>query len=266
LELYYRKTGKGFPLIILHGLYGSSDNWLTIARRLSAKYEVIIPDLRNHGRSPHHHAHTYADMCADVAELTDTLRIDRYFLLGHSMGGKVAVHLTAKAPQRVMKLVAVDIAPVNYSSLTDDSPLVLEHLNLMHTLLLTDTASFTHREDIERYWRQSIPDAATRQFLLKNLQRNSPGFSWRIHLQAIACNLPHILNGMDKFYRQEHPVIRTPALFVKGENSPYLPPALFSWIQTVFSDARMTVIPNAGHWLHAEQPELFADEVEKFLE
>jgi pimeloyl-ACP methyl ester carboxylesterase len=266
MELWHHGIiGQGIPLIILHGLYGSSDNWLTIARRLSGKYAVIVPDMRNHGRSPHHPVHTYPAMCADILELADSLSIEKYILLGHSMGGKTAMHIAAQAPQRVLKLVVADIAPVNYSSLTDYSPLAIAHLNLMHCLLHTDTASFARREDIARYWAADIADAGIRQFMLKNLQRNGPGFSWRINLSAIARNLPHILNGTDDFSSENHPVVQTPTLFVKGENSSYLSPEIFPQIQTIFPQAQMTSIPNAGHWLHADQPELFLKQISRWL-
>ncbi|MDR2848313.1 MAG: alpha/beta fold hydrolase [Bacteroidales bacterium] len=264
--MYYRRLGEGTPLMILHGLYGSSDNWLTIARQLSAQYDVIIPDLRNHGHSPHHHVHTYGQMSTDVIELMDTLHIDRCILMGHSMGGKTAMHIAAQTPERLEKLVVVDIAPVNYSSLTEFSDIAVEHLNMAYTLLNTDLGSFAQREDIASYWADKIPDANTRQFLLKNLQRKDKSFEWRIHIQAITQYLPHILNGMDTFLSDKHPVIHVPTLFVKGEISNYLQPEIFSPVKIVFPHSQTAVIPDAGHWLHVEQPEKFMKTIRIFFE
>jgi pimeloyl-ACP methyl ester carboxylesterase len=265
VQLYFRRAGKGFPIIILHGLYGNSDNWTTIARQLSAQYNVIVPDLRNHGRSPHHPVHTYNQIREDVIELMDTLHINKCIMLGHSMGGKTAMQIALDMPERLHKLVVVDIAPVNYSSLTGFSHIAIRHLNMMHTLLNTDLDSFTRREDIALHWAEHIPDADTRQFLLKNLQRKDKGFEWRINLRALARYLPHILNGMDTF-SENHPVIQVPTLFVKGENSDYLQPEMFSQIKTIFKNSQIAVIPDAGHWLHVEQPEQFMKTIQIFFE
>jgi pimeloyl-ACP methyl ester carboxylesterase len=264
MTLHYRKTGQGAPLIILHGLYGSSDNWWSIARRLSERCEVIVPDMRNHGHSPHHPVHTYSEMCADVIELMDALHIEKCALLGHSMGGKTAIYVAAAATQRISRMVVADIAPVNYASLTEYSPQALEHLNLLHTLLHTDLSSFSKREDIEQYWTADIPDAATRRFLLKSLRRSGDSFTWQLHLQAIARNLPHILNGFDeeRFRNMQLPI---PVLFLKGGKSSYLQSTMTPAIQHLFPQAQITVIPDAGHCLHAEQPELFVQAVEKFM-
>ena len=237
---------------------------MTIARQLSAQYDVIVPDLRNHGRSPHHPAHTYAQMREDVIELLNTLHIKQCIMLGHSMGGKIAMQIASEAPGRLQKLVVVDIAPVNYSSLTNFSHIATQHLNMMHSLLNTDLNSFTRHEDIVRYWKKDIPDINTCQFLLKNLQRKNKSFEWRINLRALAQHLPHVLNGTDTF--SENPVIHVPTLFVKGENSDYLQPEMFSQIKTFFKTLQITIIPDAGHWLHVEQPERLLETVKIFFE
>ncbi|MDR0713388.1 MAG: alpha/beta fold hydrolase [Bacteroidales bacterium] len=264
MELYYRRTGQGEPLVILHGLYGSSDNWLTMAKRLSAEYDVIIPDLRNHGRSQHHPLHNYPQMSGDILELTDRLHIGKYHIMGHSMGGKIAVHVAARTPERLSSLTVVDISPMNYPSLTENSPVVTEHLNLIHTLLETDLTRFSTRASIEQYWLQRIP-AATCRFMLKNLQQKGKWFTWRLNLQVIARHLPYILNGMDEFTPDRHPLIRVPSLFIKGERSDYLPDACFSLIRKIFPNSKFAVLSGAGHWLHVEQPERFYEKISAFL-
>ncbi len=266
MELFFRRMGQGVPVVILHGLYGSSDNWLTIARGLSGQYEVFVPDLRNHGRSPHHPLHTYAALSADIIELMDNNNIDRCIMLGHSMGGKTAMYVAATIPQRIIKLIIDDIAPVNYSSASEFSPLSIEHLNIVDTLLHTDLNQYTKREEIEQSWAQSIPDMNVRQFLLKNLRReNGTHYSWRINIQAIVQNLPHILNGMDQLELDKGKHINVPTLFVKGKRSPYISPAIYPFIRQSFTNSQIVTIPNAGHWLHVEQPELFLDVVQRFL-
>ena len=256
--------GQGIPLIILHGLYGSSDNWLAIARSLSANFRVIVPDLRNHGRSSHNPEHTYQSMVADVLELMDEQTIEQCILLGHSMGGKMALHLANTAPHRISKLVIIDIAPLDYTSYTTYAPLVLEHMNIADTLLYTDLKLYNRREDIERAWMKNIPEPATRRFLLKNIQRlKNNTYCWKINIRVILQNLPHILNGMDEFDIDSP--MKHPVLFVRGEHSPYIQPEVFPLIFQTFPDSQIVTIPQSGHWLHVEQPKIFLEKVSLFL-
>ena len=266
MKLFFKEMGVGQPIIILHGLYGSSDNWLTIARMLSVDFRVIVPDLRNHGRSPHHREHSYPAMATDVLELMDDLNIEKCILLGHSMGGKTAIHMALTAPHRISKMIIVDIAPVNYSSLTVYSTLIVEHLNIADTLLHTDLQQYSRLEDIERSWINNIPVVKTRRFLLKNIQRfDKDHYCWKINIQAIVNNLPNILNGMDKFGLERKNKINIPTLFIKGELSPYIQPEMHSLIHDIFPCSQIVTIPKAGHWLHVEQPRIFLEEVIRFL-
>ena len=264
MDLFFRRVGQGTPLIILHGLYGSSDNWLTIARNLSEQYEVFIPDLRNHGHSPHHPQHTYPLLCADIIEMMDNNDIEQCVMLGYSMGGKVAMHVAMTVPQRIKKLIIDDIAPVNYCSSPDFSTYGAEHLNIVDTLLNTDLTQYSKREEINEAWKHSIRDENVRRFLLKNLQRGKEdNFNWRINIQAIAHNLPHILNGMNEPDRGWQ--IEVPTLFIKGEHSPYISSTMYPLIRQRFVNYRIANIPNAGHWVHVEQPAAFLDEIHQFL-
>ncbi len=266
MKLYFRETGQGAPLIILHGLYGSSDNWLTIARELSANFRVIVPDLRNHGRSPHSTEHSYPAMAADVLELMDDLAIGQCIVIGHSMGGKTAMHLACDVPHKITKLVIDDIAPINYSLLTGYSSLAVEHLNIADALLRTDLQQCTRREDIEQSWGAKIPEKNTRRFLLKNVQRDDTNhYSWRINIHAIVQNLPNILNGMDDLGLDNGNRVEIPTLFVKGERSPYIHPEIFPFIHQAFPNSQIITIPEAGHWLHVEKPDLFLAELVRFL-
>jgi pimeloyl-ACP methyl ester carboxylesterase len=266
MKLYFRETGQGFPLIILHGLYGSSDNWLTIARELSANFRVIVPDLRNHGRSPHSSEHSYPAMAVDVLELMDDLAIGQCFVIGHSMGGKTAMHLASGVPRKIAKLVIVDISPLNYSMLTGYSPLAVEHLNIADALLHTDLQQYTRRKDMEQSWAAKIPETNTRRFLLKNIQRDDRNhYAWRINIRVIVQNLPNILNGMDDLGLGNGNRIEIPALFVKGERSPYIQPEICPFIHQAFPNAQIVTIPEAGHWPHVEKPDIFLNELIRFL-
>jgi pimeloyl-ACP methyl ester carboxylesterase len=267
MKLFFRKTGKGFPLIILHGLYGCSDNWLTVSGKLSEKYEVFVPDMRNHGKSPHDPTHSYEAMSADILEFMDDGHLDKCVLLGHSMGGKVALSVAAIAPERIKCLIIDDIAPVDYSRLPDYSPQLTEHLNIVNTLLSTDTGSFSSLHEIERVWSANIGDPAVRRFLLKNVRRDGNRRLYlRINIPAIANHLPHLLNGTERFNPATGLRIENiPVLFLKGERSPYIQPSMFPVIRQIIPKAEIVTIPDAGHWLHVEQPERVLNEISRFL-
>lgn len=266
MKLYFRDFGRGYPLVVLHGLYGCSDNWLTVARELSARFRVIVPDLRNHGRSPHSPEHSYAAMASDVLELLDDLAVGPCFLMGHSMGGKVAIHVACRSVDRIAKLVVVDIAPFDDASLTELSPLVREHWDLADALLHIDLRRYTRREEVERQCADRIPDIRTRRFLLKNLQRDdTEGFRWRMNIDVLVQNLPTILNGMDALGLGAENRRDVPVLFVKGERSAYLPTTMFARIRQAFPHAQMVTVADAGHWLHVEHPSEFMEAVVGFL-
>ncbi|HEY5719706.1 MAG TPA: alpha/beta fold hydrolase, partial [Gammaproteobacteria bacterium] len=181
VELYYREEGSGAPLLVLHGLFGSSSNWARLARGLAAEFRVICADLRNHGRSPHAAGMSYPQMAADVVALLDRLRLDRVALLGHSMGGKVAMQVALNQPERVSRLLVADIAPRAYRG---NQAIVLEALEALH---LDSLAS--RREADERLAAQ-VPETGVRAFLLTNLTQEQGRFGWRI-------NLPEIIDGIE---------------------------------------------------------------------
>lgn len=267
MSLFARKTGSGPSIIILHGLYGCSDNWMSIARELSSGYTVYSLDLRNHGKSPHHKEHTYRAMTEDVAEWMEQERIPQSVVLGHSMGGKVAVWLAATHPEKVSALILVDIAPVPYASTQQFSPHVVEHLNVINALTVLDVEHLRSRHEADRALSQSIPDVRMRQFLLKNLQRNEQGcFYWSINLKALRRSLPEILGGMDSLNLGTSKYITNiPSLCIRGEKSSYVGPDEQVFLQKVIPGIKIVTIPDAGHWVHAEQPAAFLNIVRNFL-
>lgn len=253
--LHHRETGAGEPaLVILHGLFGSGSNWLSIARHLSRMRRVILVDLRNHGLSPHVTEMHYAAMVADVINLFDKIGLSSVDLLGHSMGGKVAMLLAMRHADRVHRLLVADIAPVSYP--------MNEHDQVLHALLALDLDRITSRQQAFEHLEDSIPSPHTRQFLLTNL-RSAPGagLQWRIPLSILHQALPE-LGRFPVDISARHP---GPALFLRGEHSRYVGEKQAKTVTDWFPDADLETLPGTGHWLHADDPETFTDLVEAFL-
>lgn len=254
MELYYREFGQGAPVIILHGLLGFSDNWQTIAKALADEHLVITPDLRNHGRSPHMPSHTYREMAEDLGHFLDQHGIYATALVGHSMGGKVAMHFALEHPDRVERLVVVDIAP------TAAAPGNHEHI--FQALMALDISRLQTREEADLFLQKYIPEAAIRQFLLKNLTRNPDGsFAWKMNLPVLWKHYSDILapvEGSEPFDR--------PVLFVRGGRSNYIRDSDVGVIRALFPRARLETIEGAGHWVHADKPQELLALLRPFLQ
>lgn len=261
MELFFRKYGQGQPLIIIHGLYGSSDNWVSIGRKLAENFEVFIIDQRNHGKSPHSPNHNYQLLKNDLKDFMDQQSINEAILLGHSMGGKTAMFFAADYPKRVKQLIVVDISPRSY--ITTDSKQLLAHNTIIRAMYNLDFYGIESRQEIDDILAKSIPEIRVRQFLLKNIKRHKSGeFYWGINIKAIKHELPNIIDGL----RKDQPEIKGfPILFIKGRNSDYISDEDRNLISRIFPFARIETIPNAGHWVHAEQPELFLQKIRNFL-
>ena len=265
MELFYRKIGEHKPaLIILHGLYGASDNWMAIAKTWSEDYEVYIVDLRNHGRSPHSDIQSYPSMRDDIIELMDSNKIQKAIVVGHSMGGKVAMRLAMDLPERINSLIVVDIAPKNYQLDNDEN--VARHQKILKGMLNLDLSLLKRREDISLQLVDSIPEERTRQFIMKNLKRNkNQSFSWKLNIELIAKEILNITKGFsDNEIRQN--ITGFPVLFIKGANSKYIQETDENRILSIFPIAEIETIENAGHWIHSEQPEQLSQMVLDFLE
>lgn len=266
MELFFRKFGEGEPLIVLHGLYGSSDNWVTVGRELSGFYSVYLVDQRNHGRSPHSDKHNYYLMKDDLLEFMDNQGIEKANILGHSMGGKTALFFATTYPERVHKLIVVDIAPTSYQMLSESSPQALNHLNIMNALYNLDTEWISTLRDAEEQLSEAIPYKMVRQFLLKNLKRDVNGnYSWLLNVRTLRNELPAILEGLDPDEFQDRQMTSFPVLFIKGENSEYIGPKDERDILKIFPYAGIQTIEGAGHWVHAEKRDQFLKIVSDFL-
>lgn len=266
MELYYRKEGRGEPLIILHGLYGSSDNWLSVTKRLSQKFTVYVPDLRNHGRSPHSKTNSYEDLKNDLIEFMDRHKISQATLVGHSMGGKAAMFFAADYPERISKLIIVDIAPKDYLLLNENSQFFL-HRNILLAMLEIDFSQVRSRKEVDYCLSEKIEDIRIRQFLLKNIikDKGSKLLQWRINVETLYDYLDEIVAGVNRQWLADRiPVTAYPVIFIKGDNSPYVQPEDEVLIKEIYPEAKIIHIPDAGHWLHAEQPDLFVKAVLSF--
>jgi len=255
VDLHFRTFGTGPPLIILHGLFGSGDNWLTLARQWAADFTIYLPDLRNHGRSVWTESHDYLSMAGDILKLMDDCCLPDTRLLGHSMGGKVAMTLALRYPERVRALVVVDIAPKSYQ--------LSEHHHLLSTLAAVDLSTFENRTRLDAFLARDIPQVDTRQFILKNIYRSDEGvFTWRMNVQGLLTNLN--LVGDDSPF-VGCPRVELPALFIAGGASNYIRTADEEGIRALFPQAQIARISGAGHWVHSDAPEALSNQVLSFL-
>ena len=252
MELFFRTLGTGRPLIILHGLFGSSDNWMSVARSLEEQYHVFLVDLRNHGQSFHAEEFNYQVMMEDLKNFIHSHHIESPMVLGHSMGAKVAMWLALSHPELLAKLVVVDMAPKSYP---------VHHARILEGLSSIPLNSIKSRRDADEMLASYVEEIGIRQFLLKNLARNEHGgFLWKINLPVIQRNIEVIGDGL-----REDQVFEKPALFINGGKSDYVTESDHPTIRSYFPQARISTISNAGHWVHAEQPVQFLQQLQNFL-
>jgi len=263
--LNYRKFGSGHPLIILHGLYGSGDNWLSIGKALSGICEVFLIDLRNHGSSPHDDLNDYEVMMDDLKMFYEQQEIQSAIILGHSMGGKVAMRFAIEYQAMVSKLIIADVSPGSYVSegINDH---VQGHKKIISAMMNVDFSLTEGLADVEKQLSEHLKDERLRKFLLKNLRKNDHHFyEWKINLPVLMNNLHYIAGGLDPDLLKNSKINSFPVLFIRGENSDYIGERDKVLIKNIFPLANMLTLKNAGHWLHAEQPELFARAVKRFI-
>ena len=252
MQLFYRETGQGLPLIILHGLFGSSDNWASVAKRIGEYYKVYTVDQRNHGQSPKSEEFTYAAMAEDLKTFIEENDIKDPVVLGHSMGGKTAMTFALKYPELLRKLIVVDIAPKAYP---------LHHETILEGLNSVKLNQVRSRKDADVALSNYISELGIRQFLLKNLYRNEEGsFDWRINLPVITEKIANVGEEM-----QADESFNKPTLFIRGEASNYVLDEDQENIKALFTRAQVKTIRNAGHWVHAEQPEPFVKMLLEFI-
>ncbi len=252
IELNYKEFGQGNPVIILHGLFGTLDNWQTIGRQLGEKYNVYILDQRNHGRSPHTDEFSYPILADDLQYFMESHWIYKAHIMGHSMGGKTAMQFAMQYPDMVDKLIILDIAPKDYKG---------GHEVILETLQTIDLTKIQDRKDAEAFMQQRIPEFGTRQFLLKNLTRDEKTgeFTWKMNLSVLQREYDTILANV------ENGIYEGDTLFVRGQKSDYILDAEIPMIKAKFPNMHLETIENAGHWVHAEQPKQLLEIVQQYL-
>jgi esterase len=255
MELFYREYGEGQPVIILHGLLGISDNWVGTARKLAKEgFRVLIPDQRNHGQSPQGPVFNYYTLTDDIEEFIETRKLVRPVILGHSMGGKVAMRYTLENPDSVSRLIVVDTSLRTYIRFN-------YHLMLIDAMLSVDFNQLRSRNEVEHAISEKIRDERMVQFLLKNLYWKEKGLlAWRPNLQAISYHLEDLYDGV--FYSTR---FEKPALFIRGGKSDYILEEDYAAIFQSFPSAIIKTIENGTHWVQADEPEAFYKIVLEFL-
>ncbi len=253
VTLAHSEYGAGAPLLILHGLFGSARNWEAIAKRLAETHHVYALDLRNHGNSPWADSMSYLDLVDDVRGFIEKHGLEHLVVLGHSMGGKTAMLVALRYQHLVDALIVVDVAPVRYQHS------FLPYVQAMQEIKL---ATLSRRDEVDSALREQIPDAATRMFLLQNLVYRDERFSWRLNLAALAANMQQLADfptaGVNQAYFGK-------TLIICGAESTYVRPEHHNLIYRLSPNAGITVIPNAGHWVHVDQPDLFLGAIAAFL-
>lgn len=252
MKLHFQQFGAGPPLVILHGLLGSSDNWITLSRRFGQRRKVFALDLRNHGRSPHSDSMSHAEMADDVARFLDARGLSCVALMGHSLGGKAAMETALIHPERVGRLIVVDIAPRAYPP---------RHANLLRALAALDLERLQDRTEALAALEKAIPSLPLRRFVLKNLEVSERcGMKWRINLNGIRENYAGLTQGLEPGR-----TFKRPTLIVRGGKSDHVTDGDFDAMRDLFPSVECASVAGAGHWVHADAPDAFYTIVSRFL-
>ena len=252
MQLNFSEQGSGHAVILMHGMFGSLSNLGNLARHLATHYRVISVDLRNHGDSPHDPSMDIPSMANDVVELMDELGLSEASLVGHSLGGKIAMQVALNHPERVARLVVADISPVAYKPRQDAA---------LDALIELSSATILGRADADTLMAKHVSDSQTRAFLLKNLSRNFEGnYLLKLNMQAIVANY-----GSTLVAAPEGLPYQGPSLFLKGETSAYIQTKHQPIIDQLFPNSAIRIIAGVGHWLHAEKPDEFNANIAEFI-
>lgn len=251
--LHYKTYGEGEPLLILHGLFGSLDNWQTIGKKWAEHYQVVLVDLPNHGKSPHTKEFSYKQMASAVAELVEHLGFQKINMLGHSMGGKTTMEFSVEYPHLLNKIIVVDIAPKSYPP---------HHQQILEGLFSIKPKQITSRREADDIMSNVIQDKGVRMFLLKNLSRDTEdGFKWKMNLELLSNAVNDVISSSPFPYP-----VQIPALFIRGEKSNYILDTDFDDIKSKYPQVEIKTIKGAGHWVHAEKPSELHDMVLEFIQ
>jgi esterase len=262
MKLFYRVYGDGPPLIILHGLYGSSDNWIPVARELQKDFKVILPDMRNHGRSPWSDIHSYAEMSQDISELMSDLGLSRIYLAGHSMGGKTAVRFVIDHPEKVYGLFIGDISPFAYP---EENQIYEQHSNILNIMCSVDPGTFTSRKKIEEYLTAVAGEKTTQLVFLKNLSTEKGRMKWKLNVKVLSAHLKDFSEGIGETSDTDKKLDDIPVILLKGERSPYVTESDLNKIKILFPRTQVRIAENCGHWIHSNCPEAVVKAIKGLL-
>lgn len=252
MKLNFKTFGEGEPILILHGLFGSLDNWQTIGKQLAESHKVYLVDLRNHGKSPHSNDFSYIEMANDVAELIQDEGLEKVSIIGHSMGGKTTMTFAVEFPHLLNKIVIVDIAPKKYAP---------HHNEIIEALYSLDLDKISSRREADEEMKKRIANDGTRLFLLKNLNREKEGgYSWKMNLDMLTANIEKVIDSTEIPFP-----IPLETLFIRGGNSGYILDSDFERIEELFPNSEIETIENAGHWVHAEKPKELLELIVDFI-
>ncbi len=253
MELNYKKYGEESDnLVILHGLFGSLDNWQSLGKKFGNYFTTYIIDQRNHGKSPHFDEHNYSVMASDLKEFLQQHGIEKTHLIGHSMGGKTVMQFSIQEPQFIKKMVVADIAPKYYPP---------HHQDVISALESVDFLVHKDRKKVQAKIEETINNPEIVQFLMKGLTWiNKRQLGWKFNLKVLAEKIENIGEELEGFA-----YFTNPTLFIRGENSDYITFEDIDTIEEIFPMAQYSTVENSGHWMHAENPKHFFDEVLNFL-
>jgi len=251
-KLNYKSFGEGTTIIILHGLFGMLDNWQSIAKKLAEDYQIILVDQRDHGRSPHSQRFNYDILAQDIFHFSNDLGLNRFHLLGHSMGGKTAMKFAQNFPDRLQSMIAVDISPKTYKG---------GHETIFEAILGIDLSKIDSRKAVDLTLMEQIPDVGVRLFLMKNLTRNPEGgFKWKANFPLLQKSYPDIMAGFEEAF-----TCPIESLFISGGDSDYIQVKDYELISDFFPNVRFETIDGAGHWVHAQKPKELLTILKDFL-
>lgn len=260
MKLFYREYGEGEPIIITHGLFGMSDNWIPIAKKLAEKYKIYVPDMRNHGNSPHSDIHTYEAMSRDLFEFIEDKNIEKAIFIGHSMGGKTVLQFAEKFPERVKKMIIVDISPALYIPTNEFFKKALNHKLLLENLKNINLNTFKNRAELTAFVNKNFKNPFLIHLILKNVKKEKSGFVWKININAFYDNL----SEMRRKIKLSENVKNIETLFIFGSNSPYFRGKDKEYIKTHLPKSEIKIIPGAGHLIHIEKEDYLTNIIKSF--
>lgn len=252
MKLNFKHFGEGVPLVILHGLFGSLDNWQTVGKQLAENFSVYLVDLPNHGKSPHTDSFNYDEMANAVADFCKENKLENITLLGHSMGGKTAMNFAVNHPELLKKLIVVDIAPKKYPP---------HHDEILDGLLSFNPSEIESRQEADELMSAKIGNLGIRMFLLKNLTRSkNGGYEWKMNLALLKKEVSKVIEETKISFP-----ISIPTLFIRGEKSNYILEQDSDLIYDLFPNSKIETVENAGHWVHAENPDKLIELITEFM-